>query len=518
MSGWRTGVLEVREILRRLRLNESERRVARDLGLSRNTVAKYRSWAAERGYLALDTPLPDTAVLQEALPGDPVDAKAGPQSSVAGLHSVVEPLVEKNVEARAIYGILTEQHGFGGHYSAVKRYVRELRARQPEGFVRVEVDPGQEAQVDFGSAGMILDSTRGGVRRAWVFVMTLAHSRHQFARIVFDQSLATWCECHIRAFEFFGGVVHRVVIDNLKAAITRAVVHDPVATRAYREVAEHYDFVISPCRPRTPRHKGKVEKGGVHYVKRNALAGRTFRDELEANEHLERWCLTTAGLRDHGTMHWRPLERFEQVEKPALKPLPPTRGEPVEWKHVKLHPDCHVVFDRAYYSVPHRFIGRTLWLRATGERVEIFLEQERVATHARAKAPGVRRTDAAHLPPDKVAGWMAAPQFVRERAAAIGPAAQELTERLLGERPLDRLRAAQGILKLADRFGAPRLEAACRRALEFDDVSYRTIRTILERGLERAAVETAGRGAIPQEAKFARSAQEILERRRSSWN
>lgn len=511
-------MLDIREILRRLRLEETERRIARDLGVSRNTVSKYKSWAEVQGFLAPDLALPDLQTLQAALPSDPIVATPGPQSTVAPHQATVAKLLGAGVEARAIFQILTEQHGFTGDYCAVKRYVRGLRAREPEAFVRVEVEPGQEAQVDFGSAGMLLDSARGIVRRAWVFVMTLAHSRHQFARIVFDQSLATWCDCHIRAFEFFGGVVVRVVVDNLKAAITRAVVHDPIATRAYREVAEHYVFAISPCRPWTPRHKGKVEKGGVHYVKRNALAGRIFRDEIEANEYLLRWCETTAGMRDHGTTHWRPIERFLEVEKPALQPLPATRGEPVEWKLVKLHPDCHVVFDRAYYSVPHRYIGQTLWLRATGDRVEIFREHERVATHARAKVAGQRRTETDHLPPNKVAGLMAAPQLVRERAAGIGPAATELTERLLGERPLDRLRTAQGILKLAERFGAARLEAACHRALAYDEVGYWTIRKILERGMEAAAIESPDRGPIPRTAVYARPAQDILDPRRTTWN
>jgi transposase len=138
-------------------------------------------------------------------------------------------------------------------------------------------------------------------RKAWAFVMTLSFSRHSYVEFVFDQEVGTWLRCHRHAFEWFGGVPRRVVVDNLKAAIVKAVLYDPVVQRAYRECAEHYGFLISPCRPRTPQHKGKVEQGGVHYVSRNFLAGRAFRDLDDANERVLVWCVETAGRRLHGT-------------------------------------------------------------------------------------------------------------------------------------------------------------------------------------------------------------------------
>jgi len=135
--------------------------------------------------------------------------------------------------------------------------------------------------------------------------MTRSCSRHQYAELVFDQSVATWPRLHRAAFEFFGGVPRRVVLDNLRAAIVHAALYDPEVQRSYREFAEYYEFLIAPCRPRTAEHKGKVEQGGVHYVKRNALAGRDFRDLHDGNRHLLRWCLETAGRRVHGTIKQR---------------------------------------------------------------------------------------------------------------------------------------------------------------------------------------------------------------------
>jgi hypothetical protein len=170
------------------------------------------------------------------------------------------------------------------------------------------------------------------------------------------------------------------VLDNLRAAIVHAALHDPEVQRSYREFAEHYGFLIAPCRPRTPEHKGKVEQGGVHYVKRNALAGRAFRDLHDGNRHLWRWCVETAGRRVHGTIKQIPLEVFDTLERSALQPLPPTPWELTEWKRAKLHGDCHVVFAGAYYSGPHRLIGERLWVRARTHTVELFHDYTLVAT------------------------------------------------------------------------------------------------------------------------------------------
>lgn len=142
--------------------------------------------------------------------------------------------------------------------------------------------------MDFGYAGYMLDPASGQARRTWAFVMTLANSRHQYVEFVFDQQVGTWLECHRHAFEFFGGVPQRVVLDNLKTAIIRACWDDPQVQQSYRECAEHYGFLIAPNRPRTPEHKGKVEQGGVHYVKRNFLGGRAMTYITQANRDVRK--------------------------------------------------------------------------------------------------------------------------------------------------------------------------------------------------------------------------------------
>lgn len=508
MAGRRTDVIDVRELLRRIRLGQSGRQIAADLGLAQKTIRKYRLVAAEEGWLErpeLPGPAEIDARLAARVPAPP----PRPPNPLEALRPVILELRAKGVEMVALWQILRDCHGFTGSYSTVRRFVLRLEPKDPAVCVRVETPAGEEAQVDFGSAGEVVDPATGQLRRAWMFVMTLGFSRHQYAEIVFDQKVSTFLALHVRAFEFFGGVLKRIVIDNLKAGITRACFHDPQVQRSYRELAEHYGFTISPCRVRTPRHKGKVESG-VRYVRRNALAGRTFRDAAEANAHLIQWILGTAGTREHGTTHEAPLARFA-VERGALQSLPEARYEPAVWKLAKLHPDCHIVFEKSCYSAPHRLVGRTLLVRATAQRLEIFHEHELVATHPRAVRAGQRISSDLHYPPEKLAGLRPSAVRLQAEAQAVGPSTSRLVGDLLDEKPVDRLRAAMGVMALVKRYGPARVEAACRRALVFEPASYRAVVSILKKGLENAPLppEAVAAGPVPKTHQFARPVRDI---------
>lgn len=501
--------MDVYEVLRLLQLQKSDRAIADVLGVNRKTVGKYRLWAAEQGLLARDA-LPSREELHRRLSETWPNALP-PQSisSVAPFRVIITELREQGVEVAAIFQRLRDQHGYTGSYSSVWRFVSHLEPKRPDVVVRVEVKPGEEGQVDFGYAGQLLDPLTGKLRPAWAFVMTLSWSRHQYVEFVFDQKSVTWLLCHRHAFEYFGGVPERVVVDNLKAAIVRAAWDDPEVQRAYRECAEHYSCLIAPCRPRTPQHKGKVEQGGVHYVKRNFLAGRQPTTITDANQAVLRWCEQVAGQRLHGTTRQKPLLRFHQVEQAALRPLPDQPYEPSIWKQAKLHRDCYVVFEQAFYSAPYQLVGQLLWLRAGARTVELYdTTYQRVAVHDRATTPGQRLTHLAHLPPAKVPGLLLSRPFCQARAAAIGPATAAVVEALLAHRPEDRLRTADRLLRLADRFTAERLEAACGRAQTYGDGSYLTVKRILEENLDQqpvaGAAPTASAGSI-----FARAALEF---------
>jgi transposase len=501
-------ILDVRELVRRVRAGQTDRAIARELGVARKTVTKYRGVAARANLL--EGPLPSAGELKARLDGILLPSPPPRPAFKAAIHRErIQAWRKDGVGPRPIFERLRDEHGYAGSYASVYRYVIHLEGDTPGGIVRIEVSPGEEAQVDFGYAGLMVDPQTGEERKAWVFVMTLSHSRHQYATFVFDQKVETWLRCHREAFEHFGGVPRKIVVDNLKSAIVKAVLHEPVAQRSYREFAEHYDFLISPCRPRTPQHKGKVESG-VKYVKRNFLAGRRFRDITEANAKLLEWVERIAGTRIHGTTKERPLARFLEVEREALVPLPTVAYDMGVWKQAKLHPDCHVVIDGAYYSAPHRLIGQRLWVRTNGRDVLLFHDYDRVASHAWGR-PGTRRTLRDHYPPEKVAYLMATPQYCLNRAETIGDAAATVVGRLLAERPLDRLRTVQAILRMGEKYGPRRLEAACRRGLCFDDTSYTTLKRILQRGLETQPVTEFESPAPPKtDYVFARPGSEIF--------
>jgi len=484
--------MEINELIRLARAGESTNTIARMLGLNWRTVMRYRTWADGQGLLAGD--LPDPATLHRLIATTlPVVQPPQQTSSVAAYRDEIVQMRERGMEIAAIRSRLEERHGGPISYSAVWRLVQHLEPRGREVVVRIEGTPGSEGQVDFGYAGLTIDPATGAERRTWVFVLVLSWSRHLYAELVFDQRIETWLLCHVHAFASFGGVPARIVPDNLKAAIIRASFGgEALAQRSYRECAEHYGFLIDPTRPRTPEHKGKVEQGGVHYVCRHFLAGRDPERIDELNRRLRQWATETAGTRIHGTTKERPLERFDQIERAALHPLPRTPYDPATWKQLRVYRDCYVTFEGSYYSVPHRFVGQDVWLRAGARTVHLYTtEHELITTHDRASASGQRQTILAHLPSEKVAGLVLSRESVLLQATAIGPATQGVVQALLDHRPEDRLRSAGRVVRLTECYGQERVERACARAQHFGETDYPAIKRILEAGLDTAPLHDA---------------------------
>lgn len=511
MPGRRKRTVDIRELILHMRKSDKDRVVQRATGIHRQTVKRYRAWAAEQGLLT-DAPLPALAALQELVDATLAEPKP-PQntSSVEPHRATVQQLRKEGAEMAAIFQRLMEG-GYRGSYSAVRRFVHSLEgAAKPEVMVRVERRPGEEGQVDFGYAGLLLDSATGKLRRAWAFVMTLAWSRHQYVEFVFDQKIETWLLCHRHALEFFGGVPERIVPDNLKAAVVRASFDDPLIQQTYRECAEHYGFLIAPCRVATPQHKGKVEQGGVHFVKRNFLGGRKPGPIAQANQDVRVWCNTTAGLRIHGTTREQPLVRFDATERARLKPLPVAPYDLAIWKAVTVSNDGHITFENAYYSVPLRFKqGDQLWVRGGTQTVNISTPDHQWATtHDRAEHPGERLTHPAHLPPEKMAGLMISRAGCQATAADIGPATSQVVAELLADPVVDRLQTTKRLLGLRERYGDARLEAACAKAVQFAEPAYVTIKRILLSGLEAEPTTALTAPATPART-FARSATELL--------
>jgi transposase len=511
MASGRIDTMDIHELIRLLRAGESDRQIARLVGHNRRTVTRYRTWATEQGLLTGE--LPSVAELHRRLATTfPTPLPPQQVSSVAPYAEEIAYLRARSIEIAAIRARLEERHGQPVSYSAVWRFVRRLEPTIPEAMVRVEVLPGTEGQVDFGYGGLLLDPVSGMPRRSWVFVVVLSFSRHQYAELVFDQRVETWLLCHVHAFTFFGGVPERMVPDNLKAAVVRGSFgDDPLAQRAYRELAEHYGFRIDPTPPHQPHLKGKVEQGGVHYVKRNFLAGRDPETSDDRNRRLRTWLMATAGVRLHGTTKAQPLVRFREVEQTALLPLPRTPYDVAVWKQVRVYRDCYLVFDGSYYSVPYRLVGQVVWVRGGMRSVELYTtEYELIATHTRAKEPGARQTQLDHLPPSKIPGLVLSRESVQLQARQIGPATAEVVRQLLAHRPEDRLRSAGRLVRLAETYGAHRLERACCRARHFGEAGYPAIKRILDAGLESHPLDGAVPASVPRVYTFVRQASEFV--------
>lgn len=500
-------MFQYRQVLARLRAGDTDRELCRCGLMGREKVAAFRAVAVEQGWLAPDRPLPEEGELAAVL-GQARRARST-VSSVEPWRAQVTAWVEEGVQGTTIHAALRRNHGYTGSYSAVYRMIAGIRSAQvPEATMRLHFAPGEAAQVDYGAGPMLRDAD-GIERRTWAFVMTLCFSRHQYVEFVWDQSVATWLGCHRRAFEWFGAVPRRVIIDNAKCAITRACANDPLVQRAYGECALGYGFKIDPCPPHDPQKKGIVE-AGVKFVKRGFLPLREIRDIADLNAQARHWVMNEAGRRIHGTTRKAPLDLFE-LERHALLALPSIAPDLGTWQRATLHRDCHLKFDASLYSAPFTLVGQRLWIKVSDCSVTIFHQYQHVHTHPRALRRGERITVRDHLPPNAAAFLAHDREYCLKQAAAVGPACNAFIGALLGDAILERLRSAQNVLRLCKTYGPARLEAACARALAFDTLQYRSVKNILAGGHDHLSLPSiAPVDTYAAATRFTRNAQDLF--------
>ena len=491
MSNKRFEMHEIRQVLVQMRLGATDRAIAHSGLMGRKKLAQVRKQAAAQGLLDNKTPLPDDSVLAPVF-GTP-RSRPAIESSVLPWKDLILKWHRDKVPGTAIYAALVRNHHYQGTYSSVRRFLQTY-AQEPDGesaTVMLDFEPGEAGQVDFGLGPRLPDPKTGQMVTTWIFVMTLCFSRHQYAEIVFDQTVRTWCGLFRRAFDDLGGVVRKVIIDNPKCAITKACYYDPVVQRSFGELAEGYSFRISPCPVRDPAKKGRVE-AGVKYVKGNFLPLRTFRDLADANRQLREWVLETAGTRSHGTTRRQPFSHYLQSEKPFLKPLPDRPVEIYVWKRFQTAPgNCHLLVEDNFYSFPYTLVGKELWAKISDTMVGIYEGYELKASHVRLLGCREKRTVPGHVPPKAQAFLLRDHAWCLKRAAAVGPACLKAVETLFDDKILDNLRGVQGILSFEEKNGAGRLEAACERALAYGSPRYHTIKTILNRALDTHPVAEA---------------------------
>lgn len=483
-------MIDVVEILQHWHAGRPKSVIASSLGVDPKTVRKYVRPAEEAGMAPGGEPLGrgEWAGLVAGWFPELVDAKAR-SLTFAQIDAHRERIAEmlKTNKPSTVHQRLCDEHGLRVSVTSFRRYLWSEFPEVGVGEVTVlrpEVPAGEEAQIDYGFLGSWQDPLAQRVRRVWAFVMVLASSRHMFVRPVLRMDQTAWVAAHVAAFEFFGGVPRRIVPDNLKTGVDKPDLYDPKINRAYAELAAHYGVLIDPARAGKPKDKPRVERP-MPYVRDSLWRGREWTSEAHMQRAALEWCVQVAGRRSHRSLEGaQPLAVFGAVEREALLPLPAEPFELAVWSTPKVGPDCHIKVGKALYSVPWRHIGVRVDARLTERTVEVFVDGELVKTHGRVERG--RQTDYGDYPPEKVAFFMRTPVWCRERAAEVGDNVARLVEGLLEGGALHHLRAAQGVVGLAERHSPERVDAACARALAFGDPSYRTVRGILAAGAETA--------------------------------
>ncbi len=489
----------------------SDRRIARETGNHRATIARLRRQAGlapPKCTTAADVPT-DLGPKPHAAAEVPTGSKPAGEPEVATdsrssrssaepHRAFIEAELAKRRNAMAIYQDLVEHHGYDGSYDAVKRLVRKLRKHEPKISCRFETEPGQEMQVDYGEGAPTRDPRTGKYRRMKLFTLTLSNSRYAFRKVVWNSSSEIWCRLHEEAFSYFGGTARTIRFDNLKEGVLKPDIYDPELNPLYAKLLEHYGIIPLPCRPYAPDLKGKVESA-VGHTQETGLKGKRFESDDDQNAHLHHWGERWAATRIHGTTKRQVRAMFEE-EKPFLQPLPTARFEYYRILQRTVHFDGHIEVDGAYYSAPPRFAGHKLpvhvgrlWLRILDPATQQCIREHPIALYK-----GHRRTHDADRPrqtPIKV-------EQLARRIAGAGPGCAAFSQQLIEERGAVALRALYGMLDLLRRYEAAAVDRACAFATSAGVASLKFVRNYLAHHASPLRLKSEHR-IIPEIATYA---------------
>jgi len=448
----------------------SIRRIARELKLHRQTVRRYieQSKGGSKCTTISTAGPPPKCTISTA-------GKMGRKSLCDSIAQAIEAKAGQGLSAQRIYQDLKIELQFSGSYSSVKRFVRRLRQRDPARVWRIEVAPGEEAQVDFGVGAPIIDS-EGHKRRAWVFRIVLSYSRKAYSEAVLRQDTETFIRCLENAFRHFGGASRTLNLDNLKAAVLKADFADPDLNPKLRDFARHYGVAVLPCLPRTPQHKGKIENS-VGYVKHNALAGLKFASLAAENQHLAHWEKTIADVRIHGTTKRQVAQLFAE-EKAHLLPLPADLFPCFSEAPRTVHRDSYVEVAKSYYAVPPEYIGQEVWARWDLREVRLFNQRwQQIQIHRRLE-PGK------FTKPLGIGGGQGTLQnnlaYWLGRASELGGDCAAWSKALTQQRGIEALRSLMGLVGLTEKHSFRVVNLACAKALAKGAWRLRDVRALLD--------------------------------------
>lgn len=484
------------KILEVLRLhaeaNLSDRAIARSLTMSHATVGSILRRAEAAG---ISWPLPedcDEAQLENLLFPKPQGRRK--KQREPNWNQIYQESKRKGVTLQLLWMEYKAEDPDGYQYSQFCELFSQWK-KTLQLSLRQEHRAGEKMFVDYaGPTIRVIDQETGEIKEAQLFVVVLGASSYTYVEAQWAQDLPSFIGGHVRAFEFFGGVPELIVPDNLKSGVKKADRYEPSLNRTYYEMATHYGSAIMPTRPRKPKDKAKVESA-VLIVERWILAvlrNRMFFSLAELNNAI--WeALEKLNQKPFQKLEGSRHSLFMTLDKPALRPLPANPYEYATWRKARVNIDYHITVDYIHYSVPYTLVQQEVDVRMTEKMVEIFFKGKRVSSHRKGYRRGEAVTDPAHRPKSHQKHMEWTPSRLISWGSSIGSNTGILVERILQSRPHPEqgYRACLGIMSLGKRYSKERLEAACYRALTLGATSYRSVKSILEKGLEQLELDLA---------------------------
>lgn len=482
--------MEIWEILRRWHDGQTISTIAVSIGCDRKTVRTYIRLACDQG-LTRETVLERKEDLlpriQTAI--ERLHSKAAKQALLSSYVDEILSLVtstENPLKPKTAFEVICERYDLTGKvsYSSFKRLARarQISTNVKPSTCRIELPPGEQLQVDYGTMGRLYDPLSKRRRTVHAFIGTLSFSRHKFVEFVFSQDQQSFVKSHVAMFQFFLGATKTIVIDNLKSGVLKPDIYDPKLNRSYSEMAEHYQTFIDPGRIASPRDKGKVERDvkTVREFFRKTLALSPVITLTELNRLVRRWLLDNYGQHPHGTTGAKPLVLFNDYEQKALISLPEEPYTVAIWKQATVHPDHYIQINRHFYSIPDPFVGKTVQVKVTPSTIEVFHNERLIKTHPVART--LRSTDWSDFPPNvqhALDGGL--PRLLCIKARHIGVNFETLITQILSLHAYMNLRRAQGLVTLATHYPHEIVETAAERALAFrSPVGYKPFKHMLE--------------------------------------
>lgn len=509
MSRNHISMRKIREILRlRFDCKCSYKEIAKSIRISSSTASDCVS-RAKAAHLSWPL-LPDLTdeELEVRLYPPPKKINKDQRGEIDWTH-IHKELKRKHMTLKVLWNEYKEQYPQGIGYSQFCDVYREWRCSL-DVWMRQSHKAGEKLFVDYTGQTMpvLIDSSTGEIGEAQIFVGTLGASNFTYTEATWTQTLPDWIQSHVNAFEFFEGCPEIVVPDNLKSGVHKSHLYEPDINPTYQDMAAYHGVAIIPARAGTPKDKAKVENG-VQQVERQILArlrNRTFLSLFELNQALKP-LLDDLNQRPFQKIPGSRLSVFQEVEKPALKPLPTTRYDYAEWKKVKAGFNYHVEIDKHFYSVPFTLIKKELTARYDTKIVEIFYQSKRVASHIRNYGAYGYTTDSQHMPKahQRHAEWT--PERIASWAKKMGDSTAQLVEVVMASRPHPQqgFRSCLGILRLAKSYGENRLELACKRALHIGAHSYKSVESILKKKLDQQPLpSTIHEDVLPETHEYIR--------------